>query len=713
MTRDDDETLVADEAVTHAAHSTELVGRYDVGELLGRGGSGQVHRAVDRLTGTEVAVKFVPHLSSGHSRQLRRELTALRLLDLPGVVRLLDDGQDAGQTFLVMELLPGGRFDRLAERGGWETWEDEAFAMLEALERVHLAGVVHRDLKPGNILLDADQRPVLTDFGLAQGRAVEEHVRRFIEGSPRYMAPEQRAGEACDARTDLYALGVMFDEMLAGIPVPDRVRAVIDAMRQQNPSDRPADVREVLDQLGATGERVPLVLPDVSSGQGLQALFVEPEVSFLHLAEDAAAVLHERTEGRADEVRAELDRWVRAGRCRWEGDRIAIDRQAVERLQWEGEFELPETIEDAVVAARGIARRGRPSRALALLEAVGAVVGCEDGLIAYVDLSLEEGSDPQLRKAQYYAERMGQSVLVDLLAGARLGFGCEYQRAYERLSLVQAPAELVGWRWALLIFALGRVDRRLQREALDAAAADARADSLMTARWEIWAGNAAYAAGDHARAAWHHERAAAGLLEHPTLQLAALTNGAAAKLEVPDLSGAVSLAGRAAEIARALRHATGEARSWWIRRTAAYRSGARVEPQTTALPAVRAVIPGLEAQVAATEAAIAWRAGALEEARSSAERAAELFNEVPDAAVLMRSLALVAGAPLGPDLCGHMPADPSLGLQAAALVAMGGRSIPQDWPLAEWAAAWPLDDADARLDVMSLAECREALRLDQ
>jgi eukaryotic-like serine/threonine-protein kinase len=225
-----EETLVSGDVPDKGGVPARLVGRYSVGDLLGRGGSGQVHRAWDELAGEAVAIKFVSGYASSTARLVRRELTALRLLDLPGVVRLRDDGEDQGQHFLVMDLLTGGRFDTLADRGAWEGWAAEAYALLEALARVHFAGVLHRDLKPGNVLLDSQGRPVITDFGLAQGREVERSGTGPAEGTPRYMAPEQRRGEACDERTDLFALGVMFADMLDAGPAPDHVRRVVDAM---------------------------------------------------------------------------------------------------------------------------------------------------------------------------------------------------------------------------------------------------------------------------------------------------------------------------------------------------------------------------------------------------------------------------------------------------------------------------------------------------
>ncbi len=199
-----------------------VAGRYELGDLLGTGATGSVHRARDLLTGEVVAVKLLPPLFENDLVRLRSEIAALRLLRLPGVVHLFDEGVQDGRPFLAMELVEGqpfpGDLPPGATRWTWDLLRDRALALLDVLARVHAAGLVHRDLKPRNVLVTSAGRPVLLDFGLSVGRAlsVDSAASSQALGTPAYAAPEQVRGEAVDARSDLYALGVMLWEALAG-----------------------------------------------------------------------------------------------------------------------------------------------------------------------------------------------------------------------------------------------------------------------------------------------------------------------------------------------------------------------------------------------------------------------------------------------------------------------------------------------------------------
>src|SRR5579883_739740 len=131
-----------------------IAGRYVLERLLGRGGQAEVWSAADRITGSRVAVKL---LGEGASpARARREIATLRLLRLPGVVRLLDEGVDDERGFVVMELVLGAPFPGVATPCTWAELGPPTLRLLETLARVHACGVVHRDLKPANVLVTAD-----------------------------------------------------------------------------------------------------------------------------------------------------------------------------------------------------------------------------------------------------------------------------------------------------------------------------------------------------------------------------------------------------------------------------------------------------------------------------------------------------------------------------------------------------------------------------
>ena len=194
-----------------------IAGRYRLDAAIFRGDGGEVYRALDLVTDQPVALKLLP--PGGDAPRFRAEVSALRLLRLPGVARLLDEGDHRGRSFLVMELVAGRPFPG-ARGGGWpELWRP-AVALLEILARVHDRGVVHRDLKPDNVLVDDEGRPTVLDFGLSTGPAIgvgHEETSGAV-GTLLYVAPEQLTGGRVDARTDLYAFGAMLYEALTGAP---------------------------------------------------------------------------------------------------------------------------------------------------------------------------------------------------------------------------------------------------------------------------------------------------------------------------------------------------------------------------------------------------------------------------------------------------------------------------------------------------------------
>ena len=210
---------------------TELDGRYRIEAELGSGGAGTVYRALELERQAAVAVKVLrPELASSAELRQRfaREARALTSLSHPNIVAVVDSGVASDTAYLVMELLEGETLSARLRRGALPLREALGIMgqLLSALAFVHQQGLVHRDVKPANIFLQAEAqgavRVRLLDFGLAKFLAPEASggpsLTRAgqIFGTPSYMAPEQIAGQQADPRTDVYAAGIVFFEMLAG-----------------------------------------------------------------------------------------------------------------------------------------------------------------------------------------------------------------------------------------------------------------------------------------------------------------------------------------------------------------------------------------------------------------------------------------------------------------------------------------------------------------
>jgi eukaryotic-like serine/threonine-protein kinase len=287
--------------------------RYRLGELIGRGGMADVYAGVDQVLGRRVAVKLLRAITpdSDDRARFEAETRTLARLNHPGLVTVLDAGTEGDLPYLVMELVPG---TNLAECCAGQVLDPEYVAavgarLADALAYVHEQGVVHRDIKPGNVLLRPDGRVLLADFGIAKlvDRATQLTAVGITVGTAPYLAPEQVGKGEIGPATDVYSLGLVLLEMLTGVraypgpplesalarlstppdipsEVPAGWQALLRVMTATSPADRPAmaEVRVAIDDLigepdtapsaaglplGGVSETEPLAIPGSAYGQ--------------------------------------------------------------------------------------------------------------------------------------------------------------------------------------------------------------------------------------------------------------------------------------------------------------------------------------------------------------------------------------------------------------------------------------------------------------
>jgi eukaryotic-like serine/threonine-protein kinase len=199
--------------------------RYRLGERIAGGGMGSVYRAVDENLGRQVAVKVLRRDRADDPaflERFRREARAAAALSHPGVAGVYDYGELGGSAFIVMELVEGETLAERIEATGQLPWR-EAFALGEqvarALAAAHAHGLVHRDVKPANILVGRDGRAKVTDFGIAKAAASATLTRTgMVLGSANYVAPEQAQGDEVGPAADQYSLGCVLFEAVTGRP---------------------------------------------------------------------------------------------------------------------------------------------------------------------------------------------------------------------------------------------------------------------------------------------------------------------------------------------------------------------------------------------------------------------------------------------------------------------------------------------------------------
>lgn len=198
-----------------------VANRYQMGQKIGSGGMGDVFQGIDQRTDSPVAIKVLkPELATSEMiTRFIREGEALRRLNHPNIVALLDAVHEDDQNYLIMELVTGGALDEILSktpRLPISQVLNIALDLADALTRAHRLNIIHRDIKPANVLMAEDGMPRLTDFGIARVMGSNITETGSIMGTAAYIAPEVLQGSPADARADIWSLGVMFFEMLTG-----------------------------------------------------------------------------------------------------------------------------------------------------------------------------------------------------------------------------------------------------------------------------------------------------------------------------------------------------------------------------------------------------------------------------------------------------------------------------------------------------------------
>jgi serine/threonine protein kinase/Tfp pilus assembly protein PilF len=216
--------------MTASARAAKLLGEfgdYDLLEEIGRGGQGVVFRARQKSLNRTVALKVVGlgrWATKAHLKRFRREAEAAASLDHPCIVPIYEVGERDGSCFFSMKFIDGGQLDEVAKRKpiSLRNAAELVAKLARTVHHAHENGILHRDIKPGNILLDGKGEPHLTDFGLARLLESENTITRTLEvmGTPSYMAPEQAAGDTAKLTnaTDVYGLGAVLYQLLTGHP---------------------------------------------------------------------------------------------------------------------------------------------------------------------------------------------------------------------------------------------------------------------------------------------------------------------------------------------------------------------------------------------------------------------------------------------------------------------------------------------------------------
>jgi beta-lactam-binding protein with PASTA domain/predicted Ser/Thr protein kinase len=293
--------------VTQGPRKRVLADRYEIEDLLGQGGMARVFRGTDRVLGRTVAVKVLSPQFAGDDQfvaRFRREAQAAAALNHPNIVSVYDTGDQADVHFIVMEYVEGRTLRDVVRQDGPlmpERATEIGASVARALASAHEAGMVHRDIKPGNIMLTRDGEVKVMDFGIARTSTGDTLTQTAaVLGTASYLSPEQAQGITVDARSDIYSLGCVLYEMLTGrapftgdspvaiaykhvkedpVPpgrlngdVPDSLDAVVMKCMAKNPANRYQNAEELREDLERAAQGMPTLATPVMAGDATEVV---------------------------------------------------------------------------------------------------------------------------------------------------------------------------------------------------------------------------------------------------------------------------------------------------------------------------------------------------------------------------------------------------------------------------------------------------------
>jgi eukaryotic-like serine/threonine-protein kinase len=228
-----------------------IAGRYEVEELVGHGGMSSVYKARDALLERHVALKILHEQYSADDdfvERFKREARSVAQLQHPNIVTVIDRGEEDGRQFIVFEYIDGENLkEHVVRKGRLDVREalEIAVEVARGLAFAHEQGLIHRDVKPQNVLLNGDGRAKVTDFGIARTLDVDGMTQTgTVLGTSNYIAPEQASGQRVDAHSDVYALGAVLYELLAGeVPFPGESFVAVAMKHMHEPAPNLLDVR--------------------------------------------------------------------------------------------------------------------------------------------------------------------------------------------------------------------------------------------------------------------------------------------------------------------------------------------------------------------------------------------------------------------------------------------------------------------------------------